>query len=127
MKAPARKLERVITWTVFVAFVAVWVGYLMRLTPREEPDQLVKLAKEHGIDHYGMNGSSLYDLVQDTDAYKACVKEVDAATKEEFERQGYHGMGSYLTAERIKKRILAEKYHIEWRSYSEMNPWRILD
>jgi predicted HTH transcriptional regulator len=73
--------------------------------------------------------SQLYDPVEDTDQYRSIVEDVDVEAQEELEKSSYINRDSpdgiyfswcYAFWE-IKKRLLHEKYNIEWRTPTEMN------
>ena len=67
-----------------------------------------------------------HDPVEDTEEYKRIAPTVEALIKEELGEQrrmlGYCHI--YWAA---KKRILKEKFGIDWKSPSELNPYIIFD
>jgi len=72
--------------------------------------------------------SLVYDPVEDTDQYRKIVEEADIQAQNELERtQGterYSSQGIYFSwcysFWKIKKKILKEKYNIDWRTPAEM-------
>lgn len=67
------------------------------------------------------NGYLYYDPIEDTPEFKLVADTADKLVDEEL-RDHVKGMGSCHMAWSIKKRILKEKYGIEWHSISELNP-----
>lgn len=72
--------------------------------------------------------SRCYDPVEDTPEYKSVVEEADIAAQEELERSSHARRDSQdgiyfswcYTFWKIKKRILKEKYNIDWRTPAEL-------
>lgn len=77
-----------------------------------------------------INESRCYDPVEDTDEYRSVVEEADIAAQAELEstsharrdsEDGIYFSWCYAFWE-IKKRILKEKYNIDWRTPAELSP-----
>jgi len=124
---------RVTIYVLLGLSIIGWAAWIVYLKPwREDPDSLEAYARGYGIVNYGIQGSKFYDLVEDTPAYKACVKEVDALVQEEMDRKKKRrgtdfAMGDCHFVERLKKQILKDKYGIDWRGFTEMNPGTCYD
>ena len=77
-----------------------------------------------------INESRCYDPVEDTDEYRSVVEEADIAAQAELESTSHarrdSGDGIYFSwcyaFWEIKKRILKEKYNIDWRTPAELSP-----
>ena len=76
-----------------------------------------------------INESRCYDPVEDTDEYRSVVEEADIAAQAELEstsharrdsEDGIYFSWCYAFWE-IKKRILKEKYNIDWRTPAELS------
>lgn len=67
------------------------------------------------------NGCLYHDPIEDTPEFKLVADTVDKLVDEEMKGH-IKGMGSCHLAWSIKKRILKEKYGIEWHSVSDLNP-----
>lgn len=61
------------------------------------------------------------DPVEYSEEYEAVIDQVDAEVDEKMNGEPY-AMGMCFEIWRIKQNILAEKYKIEWKTPSEMNP-----
>lgn len=66
------------------------------------------------------NGYLYYDPIEDCTEFKSIAETVDKLVKEEMGDNRL--MGSCHMAWAIKKRILKERYGIEWHSVSDLNP-----
>lgn len=61
-----------------------------------------------------------HDPIEDTEEFKAIIDEVDREAEALVESD--IRIGRYKLYEREKKRILKEKYNIDWKTTDEMNP-----
>ena len=61
-----------------------------------------------------------HDPIEDTEEFKAIIDEVDREAEALVESD--IRIGRYKLIEREKKRILKEKYNIDWKTTDEMNP-----
>ncbi|MBR4627916.1 MAG: ATP-binding protein [Ruminococcus sp.] len=77
-----------------------------------------------------MSESRIYDPVEDTDRYRKVVEEVDIAAQSELESNSHAAKDSpdgvyfswcYAFWD-IKKRLLHDRYGIDWRTPAEMKP-----
>lgn len=71
---------------------------------------------------------SWYDLITDDPKLKASFAAAKREAKDELERAGEKdrkGLGRVF--DQRKKRILKEKYDMEWRTTAEMNPHLMFD
>ncbi len=60
-------------------------------------------------------------------SYKRVAAEVDRQVQKEVDASGFKGLGICHLYWEIKKRILNDRYGIDWRSEFEMNPWIFYD
>ena len=73
-------------------------------------------------------GSLYYDQVELTEEYKAIIDEVEERVDKKLKRHPlYHRMGYFSIYEPTKKRLLKDKYGIDWRTPSELNPKVMFD
>ena len=64
-----------------------------------------------------------HDPIEDNPKFKKIVNDIEAETEKEVAKQGIKKELGYCHAFwAAKKRILKEKYSIEWKIPSEMNP-----
>lgn len=120
-----------------------WTSYIYRTKPEdwdilEDPTGMAYRTLYGGNhDQLGRSIDYKHDPIEETDEYKAVVDEVDRLAQEkvdekvrEIERE-HPLLGIQIpTSHRFayeKKKILKEKYGIEWRSVIEMNPGVIFD
>lgn len=61
-----------------------------------------------------------YDAVEDSEEYQNVIVDVEKDVDEELGGEKYFGICHQYW--RIKRRILKEKYGIDWKSPGEMNP-----
>ncbi len=94
---------------------------------RNSQDPFKRMARLQGVNNYYVNGGELKDRVELTPEYKRVEVEVDREVQKEVDDSGITGLGTCHLYWKIKKRILRERYGIDWRSPSEMNPWTIYD
>ena len=93
---------------------------------------MVNILTKRPQNSYRKNGE-YYDKVEKTKEYRACVEEVEKqaeieARKNMRELTGKEwGIGYCHMFWIAKKKILKEKYNIDWRSPAEMNPEIIYD
>ena len=69
-------------------------------------------------------GGVYYDKVEKTWAYRKCIKKAEklAYQMADEETNGYRGRGYCHTFWDCKQKVLKEKYNIDWRTPSQMNP-----
>jgi len=94
---------------------------------RSSNDPYKDLARENGISNYYEVNGELRDKVELTPAFQRVQAEVNAAVEKELDDKRIFGMGRFYQGGQIKKRILRERYGIDWRPESEMNPWKCID
>lgn len=93
---------------------------------------MFKLLRKRPQNSYKRQGEFL-DKVEKTKEYKACVEETEKqakieARKDMLELTGKEWGKGYCHMFWIaKKKILKEKFGIDWRTPAEMNPWIIYD
>lgn len=64
-----------------------------------------------------------HDSIEDKEEYKELLKKVDIETKEALKNKGIKNTLGYIHIfESYKKKLLKEKYGIEWKTTQEMNP-----
>ena len=63
-----------------------------------------------------------HDPIEDDPAYQWAFEAADSEAQKEHAKNGPHRLGSVHGFYAIKKRILKEKYGIEWKTPPEMNP-----
>lgn len=64
-----------------------------------------------------------YDPIEDKEEYKEIFKNIDDEIEKLLKEKGVeHGLGYVHIFDELKKSILKEKYGIEWKTISEMNP-----
>lgn len=63
----------------------------------------------------------MHDEVENTPEYKAIEAELEALIEKEIGKGGY--LGYCHGYWRVKKRILKEKYGIDWKSPAELHPY----
>ncbi len=69
-----------------------------------------------------------HDEIEDREEYKEIFKNVEEEVKKFLENKGVKkGLGYIHIFEKLKKQILKEKYGIEWKTTSEMNPDVMID
>lgn len=69
-----------------------------------------------------------YDLLEDDPRWKSAFEAADREAREECTRKhNPNEKGWGLVLDETKKRILKEKYGIDWRTESELNPDLIVD
>ena len=92
-------------------------------------DPIKKMAREHGITHYYEKGGYLRDRIELDARFRRVEAEVDASSDKELKARGLSGMGMgrFFVRGQFKKEVLKERYGIEWRTLSEMNPWVCID
>lgn len=61
-----------------------------------------------------------HDPVEETDEFKAVIDEVEKEAESLVDPS--IRFARYMYVEEEKKRILKEKYHIDWKTSDEMNP-----
>ena len=61
-----------------------------------------------------------HDPIEDTDFFKAIIEEVNKEAESLVEPE--IRCGRFTFVEREKKKILKEKYNIDWKTTEEMNP-----
>ena len=61
-----------------------------------------------------------HDPIEDTEYFKSIIEEVDKEAESLVGSEIRFGRFSFV--EREKKRILKEKYNIDWKTTEEMNP-----
>lgn len=61
-----------------------------------------------------------HDPIEDTKYFKSIIEEVDKEAESLVDPEIRFGRFSFI--EREKKRILKEKYNIDWKTTEEMNP-----
>lgn len=61
-----------------------------------------------------------HDPIEDTEEFQAIIDEVDKEAESLVESD--IRFGRYYFIEKEKKRILKEKYNIDWKTTDEMNP-----
>jgi hypothetical protein len=72
--------------------------------------------------------SYLSEPIEKTKEFKKIVKKVDKEVEEILEARGERkGFGYCHSFWPEKKRLLREKYNIEWKTPIEMNPYVIFD
>lgn len=62
----------------------------------------------------------LYDPIEDTPEYKRIEAEVNEQAEKNIDSNICYGRCDFFWSE--KKRLLRDKYGIEWKSPAEMNP-----
>ena len=73
-------------------------------------------------------GSLYYDQVELTEEYKAIIDEVEEKVDKKLKKHPlYHRMGYFSIYEPTKKSLLKDKYGIDWRTPSELNPKVMFD
>lgn len=65
-------------------------------------------------------GEIKHDPIEDTEEYKAVVDEVEREAEALVDEKIRYGR--YMYVEEEKKRLLKEKYGIDWKTSDEMNP-----
>jgi hypothetical protein len=68
-----------------------------------------------------------YDLIEDDPVLKPAFAAAEREAREEFTRKHKPGKGDSLVIDKTKKRILKEKFGIDWRTVSELNPDLVID
>lgn len=93
---------------------------------KEEFTELLGTEMVREIENNPYTGHLKVDPVEYTEAYENAI---DAVEEEVDRRMGgeEYGMGMCFEIWSIKKEILAEKYGIEWRTPSQMNPRVMFD
>ena len=93
---------------------------------KEEFAELLGTEMVREIENNPYTGHLKVDPVEYTEAFENAI---DAVEEEVAARMNYepYGMGMCFEIWSIKKAILAEKYGIEWRSPSQMNPRVMFD
>jgi hypothetical protein len=97
---------------------------------KEEPekDPIAERAKEYSVtDYYQEDGGFLRDKVELTKEYRDHVKEVTEMVDKEMGQQRPGELGSLYRRSQRAREIFRDKFHIEWRSVFEMNPWVPID
>lgn len=61
-----------------------------------------------------------HDPIEDTEEFQAVIDEVNKEAESLVESD--IRLGRYYFVEKEKKRILKEKYNIDWKTTDEMNP-----
>lgn len=61
-----------------------------------------------------------HDPIEDTEEFKAIIEDVNMEAESLVEENIRYGR--YFLVEQEKKRILKEKYNIDWKTTDEMNP-----
>ena len=61
-----------------------------------------------------------HDPIEDTEYFKSIIEEVNKEAESLVEPE--IRLGRFTFIEREKKRILKEKYNIDWKTTEEMNP-----
>lgn len=73
-----------------------------------------------------INAGPRHDPIEDDPRYKDIFREVDAELEEMFPPESLL-FGSCHMIWSKKKKILKERYGIDWKTPSEMNPWITFD
>jgi len=96
---------------------------------RDATDPLKRMAREHGITNFYEKDGLLRDRIELDPKFRRVEAEIDAAADKELEARGLNriGMGRFYFHEQFKKKVLKERYGIEWRTLSEMNPEVCID
>ena len=69
-----------------------------------------------------------HDPIEEKEENKEIFEKVDKEVKEMLKKQGVeHTLGYIHVFNTNKKRILKEKYNIEWKTLEEMNPHISMD
>ena len=69
-----------------------------------------------------------HDSVEDREEFKKIFQSVELETEKVLKDKGIkNGLGYIHIFEKYKKRILKEKYGIEWKTTQEMNPDILID
>lgn len=61
-----------------------------------------------------------HDPIEDTEEFKAVIEDVNMEAEALVEENIRYGR--YFFVEQEKKRILKERYNIDWKTTDEMNP-----
>lgn len=88
---------------------------------REEITTRLGAATVSEIEQNPYTGVLAKDPVEYSEEYEAVIDQVDAEVDKQTDEEPYF-MGKCFEMWRIKQNILAEKYSIEWKTPSEMNP-----
>jgi len=88
------------------------------------------MEKKHSSNIELSAGDEKYDPLEDTPEYLAIQEELDKEIQAKIKEDGFpdrvfHGY-CHVYWER-KKKILKEKYNMEWKSPAELNPYIIFD
>jgi hypothetical protein len=69
-----------------------------------------------------------HDPIENDPRYKAIIEQVDQEIEASLKKDNKYGeMGSCYMFWAQKKKILKERYNIDWKSPSEMNPQVLFD
>ena len=64
-----------------------------------------------------------HDSIEDKEEYRKIFQKVDLETEKALKDKGVKkGLGYVHIFESYKKKLLKEKYRIEWKTTQEMNP-----
>jgi hypothetical protein len=72
-------------------------------------------------------GNLWYDLIEDDPRLMPAFEMADLEARAEYMRKHKPGKGESIIIDRTKKRILKEKFGIDWRTVSDLNPNLIID
>ena len=104
-----------------IALTVTWWAGVFESQQEKKANPFEALAKEYGIEDYNVKEGFFRDQVELNPQFKAVEAEVERFAAEEFERSGIKGMGAAHEYGQIKKRLLKERYRIEWRPIEEMS------
>ena len=69
-----------------------------------------------------------HDSIEDKEEYKEIFKSVDKEVEDFLQRKGIkYNLGYIHFFDNYKKKLLKEKYGIDWKTTQEMNPDIIID
>ena len=128
MKSPAsvpKRILRAIAATLLLALAgAAWL-----LVFKEPIKNLASdpIAREYGIENYyvGKDGFR-HDNAGLTPEFEKAAAELEAEIAEATDKSGLT-LGRVSFADRLLKKLLKERYSIQWRTLHEMNPEVIID
>lgn len=112
---------------VAVALPFAWRVGVFESAQQKESKHFEALAKEYAIENYYVREGFFRDQVELNPEFKEVEQQVARLAAEELERSGSEGMGVAHEYGQIKKRLLKQRYRIEWRPLEEMNPFVTFD
>lgn len=69
-----------------------------------------------------------HDSLEDKEEYKEIFEKVEKEVREKFKKENIKKQLGYIHIfDNYKKKILKEKYNIDWKTTQEMNPEVLID